>query len=206
MEIDRQELIQSLGGEAAVAKMTHEQRADALEDFQIEKLDAETRGAQKGREIPNRRRAGGPDRNAYLAARLRQAVSPRRPDGALRGERRPPAGEAIAEDAAEPELLRASSNGTRLSCAMMLNAANDAGEDRAARRLSRFRQGRRHLRPDLLGPQQRNLPVQAGPPIRAIHRSDGWTPEKLDAQLKGAFGPSCTPLERSADVFAWDSI
>ena len=25
-------------------------------------------------------------------------------------------------------------------------------------------------------------------PIRALHRSDGWTPEKLDAQLKGAFG------------------
>ena len=26
-------------------------------------------------------------------------------------------------------------------------------------------------------------------PIRTLHRSDGWTPEKLDAQLKGAFGP-----------------
>ena len=35
-------------------------------------------------------------------------------------------------------------------------------------------------------------------PIRAIHRSDGWTPQKLDEQLKGAFGPSLTPLERSA--------
>jgi NAD(P)-dependent dehydrogenase (short-subunit alcohol dehydrogenase family) len=43
-------------------------------------------------------------------------------------------------------------------------------------------------------------------PIRAIHRSDGWTPEKLDAQLKGAFGPSFTPLDRSGDVFAWDPI
>ena len=34
-------------------------------------------------------------------------------------------------------------------------------------------------------------------PVRTIHRSDGWTPDKLDQQLKGAFGPSFTPLERS---------
>jgi NAD(P)-dependent dehydrogenase (short-subunit alcohol dehydrogenase family) len=43
-------------------------------------------------------------------------------------------------------------------------------------------------------------------PIRAIHRADGWTPEKLDAQLKGAFAPSFTPLERSGDVFSWDPV
>src|ERR1700741_2520255 len=43
-------------------------------------------------------------------------------------------------------------------------------------------------------------------PIRAIHRSEGWTPEKLDEQLKGAFGPSLTPLERSGDVFSWDPV
>ncbi|HEY1981453.1 MAG TPA: SDR family NAD(P)-dependent oxidoreductase [Xanthobacteraceae bacterium] len=43
-------------------------------------------------------------------------------------------------------------------------------------------------------------------PIRSIHRSDGWTPQKLDEQLKGAFGPSLTALDRSADVFAWDPI
>ena len=43
-------------------------------------------------------------------------------------------------------------------------------------------------------------------PVRSIHRSDGWTPEKLADQLKGAFGPSLTPLDRSADVFAWDPI
>jgi NAD(P)-dependent dehydrogenase (short-subunit alcohol dehydrogenase family) len=43
-------------------------------------------------------------------------------------------------------------------------------------------------------------------PIRVIHRSDGWTPEKLAEQLKGAFGPSFTPLERSGDVFSWDPI
>jgi NAD(P)-dependent dehydrogenase (short-subunit alcohol dehydrogenase family) len=43
-------------------------------------------------------------------------------------------------------------------------------------------------------------------PIRVIHRSDGWTPEKLAEQLKGAFGPSFTPLERSAEVFSWDPI
>src|SRR5579884_1888945 len=43
-------------------------------------------------------------------------------------------------------------------------------------------------------------------PIRVIHRSDGWTPERIAEQLKGAFGPSLTPLERSGDVFAWDPI
>jgi len=43
-------------------------------------------------------------------------------------------------------------------------------------------------------------------PIRSIHRADGWTPAKLDQQLKGAFEPSFTPLDRSGDVFSWDPI
>src|SRR5580658_4371932 len=43
-------------------------------------------------------------------------------------------------------------------------------------------------------------------PIRSLHRSDGWTPETLDQQLKGAFGPALTPLERSGDVFSWDPV
>ena len=43
-------------------------------------------------------------------------------------------------------------------------------------------------------------------PIRTIHRSDGWTPQKLEAQLKGAFAASFTPPERSEDVFNWDPI
>jgi short-subunit dehydrogenase len=43
-------------------------------------------------------------------------------------------------------------------------------------------------------------------PIRTLHRADGWTPEKIDTQLKGAFGPSFTPLERSNDVFSWDPV
>jgi hypothetical protein len=43
-------------------------------------------------------------------------------------------------------------------------------------------------------------------PIRAVHRSDGWTPAKLDEQLNGALGASFTPLERSTDVFSWDPI
>jgi NAD(P)-dependent dehydrogenase (short-subunit alcohol dehydrogenase family) len=43
-------------------------------------------------------------------------------------------------------------------------------------------------------------------PVRTIHRSDGWTPEKLAAQLKGAFGGALTPLERSEEVFDWDPI
>ncbi len=43
-------------------------------------------------------------------------------------------------------------------------------------------------------------------PIRSLHRSEGWSPEALAEQLPGAFGPSLTPLERSADVFSWDPV
>ena len=43
-------------------------------------------------------------------------------------------------------------------------------------------------------------------PVRVLHRSDGWTPEKLDKQLKGAFRSSLVPLERSGDVFSWDPV
>jgi len=43
-------------------------------------------------------------------------------------------------------------------------------------------------------------------PIQTIHSPDGWTPAKLDAQLKGAFSASFTPLDRSEDVFNWDPI
>jgi hypothetical protein len=39
-----------------------------------------------------------------------------------------------------------------------------------------------------------------------MHRSDGWTPDKLDTQLKGAFGPSLTPPDRTQDVFSWDPV
>jgi hypothetical protein len=43
-------------------------------------------------------------------------------------------------------------------------------------------------------------------PIRTLHRSEGWTPQRLAAQLKDAFGPSLTPLERSGEVFSWDPV
>jgi NAD(P)-dependent dehydrogenase (short-subunit alcohol dehydrogenase family) len=43
-------------------------------------------------------------------------------------------------------------------------------------------------------------------PVRSLHRGDGWTAEALSQQLSGAFGPSLTPLERSADVFSWDPV
>jgi NAD(P)-dependent dehydrogenase (short-subunit alcohol dehydrogenase family) len=43
-------------------------------------------------------------------------------------------------------------------------------------------------------------------PIRTLQRSDGWTPERIAEQLKGAFASSFTPLERSTDVFSWDPV
>jgi NAD(P)-dependent dehydrogenase (short-subunit alcohol dehydrogenase family) len=46
----------------------------------------------------------------------------------------------------------------------------------------------------------------ANRPIRTLHRSDGWTPQTLADQLKGAFATSFTPLERSQDVFSWEPV
>lgn len=43
-------------------------------------------------------------------------------------------------------------------------------------------------------------------PIKTIHRTEGWTPDTLAAELKTAFAPSFTPMERSEDVFNWDPI
>ncbi|MBN9670826.1 SDR family NAD(P)-dependent oxidoreductase [Roseibium aggregatum] len=43
-------------------------------------------------------------------------------------------------------------------------------------------------------------------PIRSIHRGEGWTAGNLAEVLPGAFGPSLTPLERSADVISWDPV
>jgi len=43
-------------------------------------------------------------------------------------------------------------------------------------------------------------------PVRSLHRSEGWTPDDLDQQLKGAFASSFTPLDRSGDVFGWDPV
>ena len=43
-------------------------------------------------------------------------------------------------------------------------------------------------------------------PIRTLHRSDGWTPQRLAEQLKPAFKTSFTPLERSPEVFSWDPV
>jgi hypothetical protein len=52
MEIDRKELIASLGGEAAVKSMDHEARADAFEDFLSSKLDAAIAARQEAKTYP----------------------------------------------------------------------------------------------------------------------------------------------------------
>jgi hypothetical protein len=46
LEIDRRAFIASLGGAAVVSRMSHEARADALEDYSIEKLDEAVAQAQ----------------------------------------------------------------------------------------------------------------------------------------------------------------
>jgi len=43
-------------------------------------------------------------------------------------------------------------------------------------------------------------------PVRSIHRSDGWTPEACAEHMYPALKSSFFGLERTADVFPWDSI
>jgi NAD(P)-dependent dehydrogenase (short-subunit alcohol dehydrogenase family) len=43
-------------------------------------------------------------------------------------------------------------------------------------------------------------------PLRAIHRSDGWTPETCAEHMLPALKSWFFPLDKTADVFSWDSI
>src|SRR5262245_46421288 len=52
MDVKREEVIAGLGGEAAVKRMDHEARADALEDFMSARLDAQVAAQKKGKKYP----------------------------------------------------------------------------------------------------------------------------------------------------------
>jgi NAD(P)-dependent dehydrogenase (short-subunit alcohol dehydrogenase family) len=43
-------------------------------------------------------------------------------------------------------------------------------------------------------------------PIRAAHKSDGWTAESVCERAFSAFKPSMYGLDRTADVFTWDPV
>ncbi len=43
-------------------------------------------------------------------------------------------------------------------------------------------------------------------PVRSVHNSEGWTPERIASQAIPAMRAQLTPLERSQDVFSWDPI
>ena len=43
-------------------------------------------------------------------------------------------------------------------------------------------------------------------PLRAIHRSEGWTPQSVAEHAMPALKASFVPLDRSADVFPWDPV
>jgi NAD(P)-dependent dehydrogenase (short-subunit alcohol dehydrogenase family) len=43
-------------------------------------------------------------------------------------------------------------------------------------------------------------------PLRGIHRADGWTPQKCAEHMLPALKSWFFPLDRTADVFSWDSI
>ena len=54
LEIDRRAFIASLGGAAVVSRMSHEARADALEDYSIRTLDDAVAYAQGGQGAQSR--------------------------------------------------------------------------------------------------------------------------------------------------------
>jgi NAD(P)-dependent dehydrogenase (short-subunit alcohol dehydrogenase family) len=43
-------------------------------------------------------------------------------------------------------------------------------------------------------------------PVRAVHRSEGWTPESIAEHAMPSLRASFYPLDRSQDVFSWDPI
>jgi NAD(P)-dependent dehydrogenase (short-subunit alcohol dehydrogenase family) len=43
-------------------------------------------------------------------------------------------------------------------------------------------------------------------PLRGIHRAEGWTPETCAEHMLPAMKSGFLPLDRTADVFPWDSI
>jgi short-subunit dehydrogenase len=43
-------------------------------------------------------------------------------------------------------------------------------------------------------------------PIRGVHQSEGWTPTDCATHLVPAIKSWFVPMERTADVFSWDSI
>jgi len=43
-------------------------------------------------------------------------------------------------------------------------------------------------------------------PLRATHRSEGWTPQTVAEHAIPALKASFVPLDRSADVFPWDPV
>ena len=43
-------------------------------------------------------------------------------------------------------------------------------------------------------------------PLRSVHRSEGWTPDSINAQAIPALRAHFYPLDRSQDVFSWDPL
>jgi len=43
-------------------------------------------------------------------------------------------------------------------------------------------------------------------PVRGIHHSEGWTPERIAEHALPALREAFVPLDRSGDVFAWDPV
>ena len=43
-------------------------------------------------------------------------------------------------------------------------------------------------------------------PVKSVHNSEGWNPQKIMEIAMPAFKPYLTPLERSGDIFSWDPL
>ena len=43
-------------------------------------------------------------------------------------------------------------------------------------------------------------------PVRSIHHSEGWTPDRLSEMFKGTLGMHLVPLESAGQVFNYDPL
>ena len=129
MDIDRRAFIASLGGASAVALMTSEQKADALEAYMEESLDAAVAAGRPGAgaEVSD----DGGDRGAERQAHGR---APRRRQHLQRDRPRREAARPAAEDVGPADAAR------------VLREALRAGQPRAAERDARAQD--RHARRD----------------------------------------------------------
>src|SRR4030095_1485979 len=112
LNVNREEVVASLGGEEAVQRMDHDARADALEEFLSGRLDAIVAAKKRGKEFPTvAELADKVDTRGYRRGTGKLFMHDRniqQPDAGNAGQgrrrRAPDAGEADADSFLQPAL------------------------------------------------------------------------------------------------------